>query len=519
MVLRFRRRRQQGKPEAEEEAQTPATEPEAEGETPASPPLVEDSETNEPAQAEAGESPLAFDQPLQLESAGGPDPDEAPVALDHPLQSESAGDPQPDEAPVALDQLLQAESAAASEPEEDFVTFSQLPQTEGVPAPTPEEAPVAAAQLREGEAAGVARPAEELSEVAEKQPSTPPFPKRAPSDSLSLFDALLRLHGADDIDLMADVADQMARTYLNGGHLLVLLVDRAGSFHIRPIKSGATATLLEQMNGALGIDVGHEISFPHRGRLAKIWMDDSGAAQAVSLADFWGGAAGEETCWRAEKVLGISQVAAIRLTSPEEPMGIALLLSKGDPPDPAMLDAVGRHLMVALANLQSIEKARQFGSVDPVRWIADHQEFGRQLLREIARARRYGQPLSLALVVVDNFDALRLEYGWTVANRLLRSVSSALAGCLRESDFLGSYHHNGFGAILTQTSMEGAAEAAVRLREAATAVRVLEGEDGPVPECVVATACQPDDGSDANALLIAAESRMLPKRRLSSASA
>jgi diguanylate cyclase (GGDEF)-like protein len=184
-----------------------------------------------------------------------------------------------------------------------------------------------------------------------------------------------------------------------------------------------------------------------------------------------------------------------------------------------MLDAIARHLTVALTNLRSLEKARQFGTVDPIRWIPDRYEFGRQLSREVSRARRYGHPVSLVLVVVDNFDTLRVDYGWTVANRLLRSVGSALSERLRESDYLGSYRHNGFGMVLVQTPGEAVVEAASRLREAAQGVRVLEGDDCPVPECVAATASSPEDGGDASTVLLAAESRLVPKQRLSSASA
>jgi len=410
--------------------------------------------------------------------------------------------PEPQKGFEAPESFQSPESGETSEPT----------QVEASEAPVFSDKP----PLAESDAAG---PEVGPAETAEGPTPASPSPKHTSSDSLSLLDALLRLHGAEDTDSLADAADQVARSYLNGSHLLVLVVDQGGSFRLRPVKSGATATLLEKLNDALGIDVGHESPSPHRGRMAKIWLDDTASPQAASLADFWGGIAGEEACWRAEKVMGISQVTAIRLASPEEPLGIALFLSHGDPPDLAMVDAVGRHLTVALAGLLNIEKARQFGSIDPVRWIPDHSEFTRQLSREVSRAHRYEQPVSIALLVVDNFDTLRLEYGWTVANRLLRSVSSALAGCLRQSDFLGSYRHNGFGAILMQTSVEAAAEAASRLREAATGVRTLEGEDSPVPECMVATASYPKDGDDADALLVAAESCLLPKRRHSSAAA
>ena len=456
MVLRFGRRRRERRQEAEEEPQVPTPEPEEGLEAPESLQSAEGGDTDESAQAEVGEAPVV--------------PDELPLA-------ESADAAARVEAPAVSDELPLAESAGAAEREET------------------------------------------RTEAVEEASSTSPSLKHTSSDSLSLLNTLLRLHGAEDIDSMVNAADQLARTYLNGTHLLVLLVDKGGSFHLRAAKSGATGTLLEQLNDTLGIDVGRESPPPRRGRMAKIWLDDTASAQAASLADVWGSLAGEETCWRAEKVLGLSQVTAIRLASPEEPLGIALFLSQGDPPDLAMLDAVGRHLTVAVASLLSIEKARQFGSIDPIRWIPDHSEFTRQLLREVSRARRYGQPVSIALLVVDNFDTLRLEYGWTVANRLLRSASSTLAECLRESDFLGSYRHNGFGVILMQSSEEVASEAASRLREAATGVRALEGEDGPVPECVVATASYPKDGDDARTLLVAAESRLLPKRHLSSASA
>jgi diguanylate cyclase (GGDEF)-like protein len=414
--------------------------------------------------------------------------------------------------------------AATPEPEEGLEAQGSSQSADGSEASEPiqagaSEAPVVSDKAPLAESAGAVRREEAPTETAEKPPPTSPIPKHASGDSFSLLNTLLRLHGADDIDSLADAADQLARTYLNGTRLLLLVVDRGGSFQLRAVKSGATGILLEKLSDTLGIDVGRESPPPGRGRMAKIWLDDTASPQAVSLADFWGSLAGEEMCWRAEKAMGISQATAIRLTSPEEPLGIALFLPQGEPPDLAMLDAVERHLTVALASLLSVEKARQFGSIDPARWIPDHSEFTRQLSREVSRAHRYGHPVSIALLVVDNFETLRLEYGWTVANRLLRSVSSALAGCLRESDFLGSYRHNGFGVILMQTSTEAASEAASRLREAATGVRALEGEDSPVPECVVATASCPKDGHDASALLVAAESRLLPKRRHSSAAA
>jgi diguanylate cyclase (GGDEF)-like protein len=485
MVLRFGRRRRKDPQEPKEELPPSESEPEDAPKLSESPQTAEANAASEPTQAEADESPVAAPEPVATEATSEPPEGEA------------------SESPVSAGELVVPE--ATSEPT----------QAETDESPVAAQEPVAteATHRRRG-----ASNQKESAQTEEGAPSSSPM-LRTNGDTLSLMNSLLRLHEAGDVASLSDAADQLARTHLNGTHLLALLADKGGSFHLRAVKSGATGTLVKRLSEALGIDVSVELPPPHRGRMAKIWLDESVSSQSVSLADFWGSTAGEETCWRAEKALSITQISAFRLASPEEPLGIALFISLGDPPDPAMLDAIGHHLTAALTNLRSIEKARQFGTVDPVRWIPDRNEFAHQLSVEVSRARRYGHPVSLVLLVVDNFDTMRLEYGWTVANRLLRSVSSALAGQLRESDYLGSYRHNGFGAILVQTTGEAALEAAGRLREAAQGVRVLEGEDCPVPECVVASASSPEDGGDVSTLTLAAESRLLPKRRLSSASA
>jgi len=481
MALGFRRRRREEPDEPREEASSSEPEP---GEAPEPP------ESTQPPEADAIIEPALGDPDESSVAADMPDPEEAPEQPEPPEPPESTQPPEGD----AIMEPPRADAAASPVAAGEAAAAEAI--TDQWAAPDPEEQP----------------------QAAEKAPlfsST----LRANADSVSLLNSLLRVHEAEDIATLADAADQLTRAHLNSTHLLAFVADKGGSFHLHAANSGTTGTLVKRLSDALGADVRTEIPAPLRGRMAKILLGENAGPQSVSLADFWGNIAGDGTCWRAEKVLAISQVAAIRLASSEGPLGIALFISLGDAPDPAMLEAVGRHLTVALANQLSIEKARQFGTVDPVRWLPDRQQFTHQLSREVSRARRYGHPVSLVLLVVDNFDSLRFEYGWTVANRLLRSISSALSEHLRESDYLGCYSHDGFGVILVQTPGEEAAETATRFGEAAQGVRVLEGDDGPLPKCAVAIASSPEDGGDASTVLLAAESRLLPKRRLSSASA
>ncbi len=420
----------------------------------------------------------------------------------------------PEKEPQASPTEAQEDSEGAGDVEMAAVVVTD----EQSPAAADETTPAAEESVRTG-GASVAEPERPAPTAAGWTSLNSPLPSSADRDTLSLMSALLRLHGAEDTADVAEAASLLGHAYLDRTHPLLLLADGDGALHLQSAKSAATAALVTHLSSLLGIALEGKAQPSRQGPLASIWLDDTAGVHVLSLPDLWGAQAGVEACQRAQQVLDISQVAGFRLASRDEPLGIALFFSCGNPPEPAMVDAIGRHLAVALANLRRAEKARQYGTVDPIRWIPDHSEFTHQLARETDRARRYGHPVTAALLVLDNFDALRLQYGWTVANRLLRSVSAALTECLRESDFMGSYRHDGFGVILAETSREGASEAAGRLRAKAAAVRVLGGEGGPVPECLVATASYPEDGGHPSTLLVAAESRLLPKRRHSSASA
>ena len=56
------------------------------------------------------------------------------------------------------------------------------------------------------------------------------------------------------------------------------------------------------------------------------------------------------------------------------------------------------------------------------------------LRRECQRARRYGQPLTLALLEPDNLELVTLRHGPRAADRLLGLVGKAVEGCARGSD-------------------------------------------------------------------------------------
>ncbi|MEQ1691378.1 MAG: sensor domain-containing diguanylate cyclase [Gemmatimonas sp.] len=84
---------------------------------------------------------------------------------------------------------------------------------------------------------------------------------------------------------------------------------------------------------------------------------------------------------------------------------------------------------------------------------------------EVARARRYGQPLSLLLVAPDNFRAIGEAQGDEFANEWLRTIASVCRQESRTTDVLGRVGGEEFAVLLPSTELSGGLVLAERIRE------------------------------------------------------
>ena len=100
------------------------------------------------------------------------------------------------------------------------------------------------------------------------------------------------------------------------------------------------------------------------------------------------------------------------------------------------------------------------------RWL--DEAFGRQL----ARALRGGQELSLLMVDIDHFKRINDARGHPFGDTILQSVARVLAGGLRPQDLLARYGGEEFGVLLPGIALENGVTIADRLR------RAIEGEAG-----------------------------------------
>ncbi|MDC7717297.1 diguanylate cyclase [Vogesella sp. DC21W] len=97
--------------------------------------------------------------------------------------------------------------------------------------------------------------------------------------------------------------------------------------------------------------------------------------------------------------------------------------------------------------------------------------------REIHRAERSGQPLSVALIDVDNFKQLNDRYGHLTGDDVLKYLVDMMHHSLRTSDIVGRFGGEEFVVILPDTPVNEAVELVQRLQRELTKNFFLANQD------------------------------------------
>ena len=84
---------------------------------------------------------------------------------------------------------------------------------------------------------------------------------------------------------------------------------------------------------------------------------------------------------------------------------------------------------------------------------------------EVARARRYGQPLSMLLIDPDNFREINEQHGEAFCNEWLRAIAWVCRQESRTTDVVGRVGGEAFAVLLPSTELSGGLVLAERIRE------------------------------------------------------
>lgn len=115
------------------------------------------------------------------------------------------------------------------------------------------------------------------------------------------------------------------------------------------------------------------------------------------------------------------------------------------------------------------QQADELARVDELTGLKNRRAFQEELEAEIARTRRAGASLSVAVLDIDDFKQVNDDHGHLEGDGCLQSVAAALSGSMRSSD--GCYRWGGdeFAVVLPGTDETEAAEILARIVSAVSA--------------------------------------------------
>ncbi|HEY6156912.1 MAG TPA: GGDEF domain-containing protein [Gemmatimonadales bacterium] len=122
---------------------------------------------------------------------------------------------------------------------------------------------------------------------------------------------------------------------------------------------------------------------------------------------------------------------------------------------------------VAIAGLSQLRRTQAqlelLATHDPLTTVLNARAFASQVAQELGRNRRYGRPLALIYLDLDDFKKVNDAHGHATGDAVLRLVADAMRSAVRQSDFVGRLGGDEFGVLMPETDGSVAHSVANRL--------------------------------------------------------
>jgi hypothetical protein len=102
----------------------------------------------------------------------------------------------------------------------------------------------------------------------------------------------------------------------------------------------------------------------------------------------------------------------------------------------------------------SLKRERRLARRDHLTQAWNRFAFTEMAEIELARAHRYGHPISLSYIDLDNFKLVNDHHGHAVGDMLLKEIVEKITALIRKTDILGRIGGDEFALLLPETPGE-----------------------------------------------------------------
>jgi diguanylate cyclase (GGDEF)-like protein len=141
---------------------------------------------------------------------------------------------------------------------------------------------------------------------------------------------------------------------------------------------------------------------------------------------------------------------------------------------PFDLDEMDARIRSMLQKSKTYLQLQVEATIDEKTGLANYRVFYKRLREEWERSERYGHPLSIVMLDLDDFKVVNDSLGHPAGDRVLREFAVLLSGGARGTDLAARYGGEEFAMILPHIDRDQAERVAERVRAAVADFNFLE---------------------------------------------
>jgi diguanylate cyclase (GGDEF)-like protein len=170
---------------------------------------------------------------------------------------------------------------------------------------------------------------------------------------------------------------------------------------------------------------------------------------------------------------------------------------------------------VSIENVGLHETVERQAVTDELTGLFNRRRFQEAMATEVERSKRFGQPVGLVLLDLDDFKAVNDTYGHQQGDLVLREVARVLRETSREIDEPARYGGEELAVVLPGTDLEGAYNLAERVRAGIEelALPLLDGDGVLRVTASFGVATLPGSAGDMRDLVAAADEALYRAKR------